>query len=51
MFVKCFLFNQYITIQAKLIDKRLEDIDWVKDYGLTPQQMEEIKRRIYEASK
>lgn len=48
MSVREFLFNQYITIQAKMIDKRLEGIDWVNDYGLTPEIMEEIKQRIYE---
>lgn len=48
MSVRKFLFNQYITIQAKMIDKELEEIDWEKDYGLTPERMEEIKQRIYE---
>ena len=48
MSVRKFLFNQYITIQAKMIDKELEEIDWEKDYGLTPVRMEEIKQRIYE---
>lgn len=48
MSVREFLFNQYITIQAKMINKRLEGIDWEKDYGLTPERMGEIKQRIYE---
>ena len=48
MSVKNFLFNQYITIQAKMIDKRLEEIDWENDYGLTAEFMEEIKQRVYE---
>lgn len=48
MSVRKFLFNQYITIQAKMIDKELDGIDWENDYGLTQEIMEEIKKRIYE---
>ena len=47
MSVKSFLFNKYIKIQAKIIDKELEGIDWEKDYGLTNELMEELKERIY----
>lgn len=48
MSVREFLFNQYIAIQAKMIDKQLEEIDWESDYGLTSEIMEEVKQRIYE---
>ena len=48
MSVREFLFNQYIAIQAKMMDKELEGIDWENDYGLTAEFMEEIKQRVYE---